>query len=59
MSELVELVKIAALALLVALLCLEWFSPLTSATVGAGVLYLLCVRISRPPSRGGPLPGLE
>jgi hypothetical protein len=45
----VELCKIAALGLLVGLVCSEWLEPLDAAIAGAAVFYLLLVRIGRPP----------
>lgn len=42
-----ELVKIAALAALVALLSTRFLEPREAAVAGVAVLYLLCVRITK------------
>lgn len=42
----VQLAKMAALAAVVGMVAARWTGELTAATVGAGALYLLLVRVS-------------
>lgn len=45
MGAVYQLIKLAALAALAGLIAVHWLEPLTSATIGVGVLYLLFVRV--------------